>query len=263
MREDTAKNKLFGEFREILRIMGTLDEKDTEIYVLGLQNGVISSSIVAKETGLSKSSSGERLKKLADRGFFVQSLTEPGSKGGKGKGFLYAVVSPRIVLKDNIKNYGRMIESLGQIEEHLEVISEETMEEENIWEIKSNSLVEHFVNSINAAKNSIEILANDCTFADVDEIIKALREVAGRGVTIRVVAGKVQQKLQTKLTKAGINLQLIDYAGPTAAIIDEKMLYHAYRYGKLSSKYGALFTTNPYLIDKFLSLCKNVAKGGD
>jgi len=251
--EEAEENKSFLVVKTFLTISGKLDEMDATIYALGLKEGIITSSDVAVATGLRQTTSGDRLRRLASKGFFeVTPHVGEIPTSGKGHPRRYRVVHPKIVLEDLLKIKDELRPALDIIDQHLEVLAESAGPEGDFWLIQPQKIALKKASSmLRGAERSIKIYSHDCTWFWDEEIKNALKDAITRGVAVQVLATNPDRKITKGLASINIELYILDFPGPPFCLIDDSLLLLPKKEGTLHIQYSLISTNERYLVDNF------------
>lgn len=250
----------FTVVKTFLTVSGKLDEMDATIYALGLKKGIITSSDVVEETKLRQPTSGDRLRRLASKGFFeVTPHVGEAPASGRGHPRKYRVVHPRIALKDLLKAYDELRPTLNLIDQHFEVLAESTGQEGDLWLIQpQKTALKKASAMLRGAERSIKIYSHDCTWFWDEGIKNALRDVISRGVTVQVLATNPDRKITKGLASINAELYLLDFLGPPFCLIDDSLLILPKREGTLRTRYSLILTNDGYLVDNFSKMYVNL-----
>jgi len=251
--EVVEEDKPFIVVKTFLAASGKLDELDATIYALGLKEGTITSSDVALATGLRQTTSGDRLRRLASKGFFeVTPHVGKAPASGRGHPRKYRVVHPRIVLEDLLKRYDELQPALEIIDQHLEVLAESTEQEGDLWLIWPQKIaLKEGSAMLRGAERSIKIYSHDCTWFWDEGIKNTLKDAISRGVTVQVLATNPDRKIARGLASINAELYILDFLGPPFCLIDDFLLLLAKREGTLRVQYSLISTNEGYLVDNF------------
>jgi sugar-specific transcriptional regulator TrmB len=254
--EEAEEDKSFIVVKAFLTISGKLDEMDATIYALGLKEGIITSSDVAMATGLRQTTSGDRLKRLASKGFFeVTPHVGETPASGRGHPRMYRVVHPRIVLGDVLKINDELRPALDIIDQHLEVIAESAGQEGDLWLIQPQKIaLKKASTMLRGAERSIKIYSHDCTWFWDEEIKNAMKDAISRGVTVQVLATNPDRKIAKGLASMNAELYILDFQGPPFCLIDDFLLILPKREGTLHMQYSLISTNARYLVDNFCEM---------
>jgi len=161
--EENEEDNPFMVVKTFLATSGKLKELDATIYALGLKEGTITSSDVVEATGLRQTTSGDRLRRLASKGFFeVTPHVGKAPASGRGHPRKYRAVHPRIVLKDLLKRYDELQPALDIIDQHLEVLAESTGQGGDLWLIQPQKIALRKASAmLRGAERSIKIYSHD------------------------------------------------------------------------------------------------------
>ena len=251
--EEDRKVYPFMMVRTFLITSGKLDEKDATIYALGLKKGTITSSDVVEATGLRQSTSGNRLKRLASRGFF-EVTPHVGEAPASGRGYprKYRVLNPRMVLKDLLDGFRELSPALDLIDQHLEVLAESKAEEGELWMIQPQKIALRKTSAIlKGAERTIKICGHDCTWFQDDGIRNALKDATSRGVAVQVLATNPDKKTVKGLVNINTELYLHDFPCIPFCLVDDFILILPKKGGTLRMQYYLISTTDRYIVDNF------------
>lgn len=253
------QRRLLDEFKNLLQEVARLDANEAAIYAIGIEKGTITTRDAMNATNLRQTTSGEILRRLSKLGFFRASVREPGGKGGRGHAQKFTAENPRVALRNILDSVGRFRELLGPLDEHVEYLATQSGSDEEMWELSAETLQQHFATSIASCSASVKIVSNDCSWVAADEILEALKAASDRGIQIIVKAAQVSDQYAEKLVQRGVHLQLAKHRGQPFALIDDRLLYLPVRSGALKPEYSGLTTSNPYMVNNFLSVFDNIS----
>lgn len=251
--EETRKDLPFIVVRMFLVTSGKLDEKDATIYALGLKKGTITSSDVAEATGLRQTTSGNRLRRLASKGFF-EVTPHVGEAPASGRGYprKYRVIHPRMVLKDLLVGFNELGPALDLIDQHLEVLAESKVEEGELWLIQPQEMAFRKASAIlRGAERTIKIFGHDCTWFRDEGIRNTLKDAVSRGVTVQVLAINPDKTAARGLVNINAELYLHDFPCIPFCLVDDFLLILPKRGGTVWMQYYLIFTTDRYIVDNF------------
>ena len=246
--------KLFAEFEALLTTVGGLGQAEAAVYALGVKLGTLTTGDVVRGVkGLRQNTAGDVLRRLSKDGYFAATPAEAGAKGGRGHAQRFRVIPPQIVLQTQLNALGRFRDVLNELAEHLETLPPVAGDDEELWRLTPNALLAHFCGSVSAARKTVLIHSNDCSWVAEEQVLRSLVEARKRGVRIRVFAAALTEAHRTAFLKRGISCSGRQPRGQPFAIIDGEALYLPIRLGQLRSEYGAIFTRNPYVVGNFVA----------
>jgi sugar-specific transcriptional regulator TrmB len=242
MPDGSDRATLFKDLRELLHVPPPLTRDEAAVYALALQKGVISSPEVTDYLGTKPPRASELLSQLVRKKFLEAEVREEGGKVRKNKAVRYRPVHTKIALKDYLARFDQLKLALEHIDEHLTTLAEQEDIDESFWKVPPEATPAHLCSRINAAGSSINILCNDCTWAQMDGVLDALAEARQRGVAVTVLAFGVHETVAKRVQARGIRLLRAPFKNVPMAIIDEKSVY---LHHPIATQSGCLHTSNP------------------
>jgi sugar-specific transcriptional regulator TrmB len=239
---------------------GKLNEIDAKIYVLGLKKGIITSGEVVKERILSRQTTvGDRLRRLANDGYFERTLDEPKLRG-KGHARKYKAIPPEVALSSFLEKYQGIHDCIEKIKESRELQSETTELENEIWLIRPQKVAMSRVAAfIRSARQSVKIFSHDCSWFQISEIKDSLQIIASNKVPVQIFATKADEKIDKALKKIGIHLLKTAATYIPFCLIDDSLLLLSCLGGLLSNEYFVISTKQKYLVNNFAETFNSIS----
>lgn len=238
--------------KQFLVESGKLDEPDASIYILGLNMGVITSRDVINEmSGITQSTAGEHLNKLANEGYFKRTPSEGSDyKGGRGHVIKYAVIAPKLKLKELFGLYDEIKANIGRIDEHLEVLADNKTETgEDIWIIKPFKIaLQEICKYIRGASISIKIYSHDCHWFEDSELMKSIKTVLDKKIPVEIITNSIKKNMAGEMRNMGVKLKRTRTRHVSFCLIDDSLLLLPLKTEKLSNQYIALALSNRHFI---------------
>jgi sugar-specific transcriptional regulator TrmB len=245
MADGTDRAVLFKDLRDLLHVPPSLTRDEAAVYALALQKGLISSREVTEYLSMKSARASGLLTQLVRKKFLEVEVREEGGKARRNKPVRYKPIHPKIALKDYISKHDQLRLALEHVDEHLTTIAEQEDIDESVWKVPPESTPAHLTARINAARSSIYILCNDCTWAQMEGVLDALAEAGRRGVAVTVVAFGVHDAVAKRILARGIKLFRAPFKNTPSAIVDQKSVYLHYPVATAS---GCLYTSNPQTV---------------
>ena len=257
---DSPVQDPFKEVASFLVEIGKLDQRDADIYALGLKKFVITSNDVIHEfTDLRQNTAGGRLQRLARNGYFENTPSDVARKNVAKK---FKVVSPRIALKKILSASERLQKSLALIEEYSENpnLAPNVSDEDEIWVSGSNDTsISRGAAIIQGAKENVKICSNDCSWIKEPEIEKALNSVSKKKVPISVVANP-DDGVSKQLKNLGAKVLRSTDMGVPFCVVDDRMLITVGQSSGVRTRHILISTMQPYMVKKHLELFNRFAR---
>jgi len=254
---ETTAEDLPKEFEQRLASVGGLELDLARIYALGLSRIIITTHDVAQSLHCPQSTAGRHMAKLVELGCFTETLAST-SGGGRGTGRRFRVVSPRLALDKRLRDFEEFRESIGLIEEHLEIKAAEVPPSSEIWRASSDVMLRHIGRSCNTATLSIKISCNDMSWIEEPEALDALKAARNRGVQVSIFASDAPKGRKALLTARGFRVRRTRGRSPVFLLVDDDLLYLPFKEDGIASRYSALFTRNYYLVKSHKELFESL-----
>lgn len=246
---------------------GKLGKKDASIYTLGLKKGVITSGDIVDANIIPRqSTAADRLRKLANAGYFEPELKDADSRG-KGRARKFRASPPETVLSELLDMYHGVNQVLETLNEHREVMSEADPVDDRIWLMKpQKAAMRQAAAIIENAQTSVKIYSHDCSWFRITAITNALKKASDNNVSVTVIATKLAEQTTKWLTKTGAAIHTTDFPSVPYCLIDDSTLLLPCNGGVLGNDYQIIKTRQNYLVKCFLEMFETIiknAQGGD
>jgi sugar-specific transcriptional regulator TrmB len=249
----SSQAALFDELRKAIEGIGALDDNEAKAYAHALGHGMrITSRDAMRILKCGQPTALSVLQRLASKGFLRAALTEKAVRARRGSPHAFQAVDPRVALKDFVARYEKLQLALDILDEHGDAIAEQETGDEDTWKVPPEEAKEQFCQAIRVSTSCVKMVCNDCSWVYKDGILDALAEASGRGVAVTILAYMAEDGVKHKIESKGLRVKPAAHKNQPFAIIDDKIVYTPVRFGKVSTDFGAHYTSNPYVVQNHI-----------
>jgi len=253
-----SRNSVELEYQKLVGFLKlvNLNEREVNVYLLGLEKIRLSSGDIVNFLGISAQTASDIIKRLAGAGFFIPEV-QKGRKGAGGKGKIYRVVPPSQKFPE-LQGISSAMDRIDEILENTEGIEVE----DGFWELRKEETAHSIlIEQINNVNSEILISSNDCSWIEESSITRCLANCAQRNILIKVIVNNASPETCKILESLGAKVYpCTSTISPSYVILDKKLLFMAFSTSQYSRRYGLLQLNNQYLISKFSGMFNSMIR---
>ena len=251
----------FALLKALLEKIELLPADEAAVYAEAVRKGLVTTSDAARVSHQDRSKAGVTLRRLAEKGFVRERVREAATRGGRGHGDVYSVLPPKEALKEKIEAFEDLRDLANRLDQHLELLAGQGERDEDIWRLDPPALVATIVAAIGSAAVGIEIASNDCSWIERSEVLTSLEAAKKRGLRVTVYATSLRAGDKNRLRSCGAAVRTIEGKIQPFLLVDRRVLFVPVRMGSIATDYGALQTSNRYMLDNHSAMIDRMNEG--
>jgi len=257
---ESAPNE-FALLKALLEKIELLPTDEAAVYAEAVRKGSVTTSDAARVSHQDRSKAGVTLRRLAEKGYVRERVREAATRGGRGHGDVYSVLPPKEALKEKFEAFENLRDLANRLDQHLELLAGQGERDEDVWRLDPPALFATIVASIGSAAVGIEIVSNDCSWIERPDVLTGLEDAKKRGLRTTVYATALRAGDRSRLRSCGLTVKTIKGKIQPFLLVDRRVLFVPVRMGSIATDYGALQTSNRYMLDNHSAMIDEMNEG--